>query len=162
MNEEYYPYPTQEHEEELIDRLDSNEVHDEADTTQGALIFPVASWNSPLQLDCAMEYQMACLTYALIRAIGSNTEEFEQAIADPDFSVIRRITYRVEDTCRALNAIHFMKCLCADNNALSQESKVEVFKILLSLLSTFGITGVDVVRTFKENCVYPTNRNGKQ
>jgi hypothetical protein len=150
MNEEYYAYLTQEHEDELIDRLDSNEVRDEADTTQKTLIFPVASWNSPLQLDCAMEYQMACLTYALIRAIGSNTEEFEQAIADPDFSVIRRITYRVEDTNRALNAIHFFKCLCADSQALPQKSKIEVFKILLSLLNTFGITGEQVVRTFKE------------
>ena len=118
MKEEYYAYLTQEHEDELINRLDSKEDYDEADTNHGTLIFPVASWSSPLQLDCAMEYQMACLTYALIRAIGSNTEEFEQAIADPDFSVIRRITYKVEDTGRALNAIHFLKCVCPDKNAL--------------------------------------------
>ena len=150
MKEEYYAYMTQEHEDELIDKLESAEPDDDPDTTRDTLIFPVATWSSPLQLDCAMEYQIECLTYALIRAIGSNTEEFEQALADPDFSVIRRITYRVEDNSRALSAIHFFKCICADKDTLSRESKIEVFKILLSLLNTFGITGEQAVRTFKE------------
>ena len=141
---------TQEQEDDLIDRLESSEPQDDPNTTRDTLIFPVATWSSPLQLDCAMEYQMACLTYALIRAIGSNTEEFEQAIEDPDFSVTRRITYRVEDNSRALNAINFFKVICADSQALPQKSKIEVFKILLSLLETFGISGEEVLRTIRE------------
>ena len=150
MKEEYYAYLTAEYEDELMDRLEVTEVCDDDANAPEILMFPVASWRSPLQLDCAMEYQMACLTYALIRAIGSNAAEFEQAISEPDFSVARRITHKVEDTGRALNAIHFLKCVCADEDALSPPLKKEIFKILLSLLSTVGISSGEVVRKFKE------------
>jgi hypothetical protein len=150
MKDEYYGYLTPEHEDGLMDRLEVTEVYDDDANAPEILMFPVASWRSPLELDCAMEYQMACLTYALIRTIGSNAEEFEQIITEPHFSVARRITYEVDDTSRALKSIHFLKCVCADEHALSPQSKIEIFKILLSLLGTVGISGEEAVRIFKE------------
>ena len=146
MKQEYYGYLSDEQEQELIEELYSTD-----DSNTDTVTFPVASWRKPVKLDAAMEYQIASLAYALLRITGADIDEFEQAIKHPEFWAGHRVTHEVEDTDRALNAIHFVKCTCPQSDSVSPETRKEVFRVMVSLLNTFGISGEEATRKLKED-----------
>ena len=148
METKYHGYLTLKQQDELVAQL--NAVGSEQE--KNALKFPVVSWRNPEPLNRADAYQIMCIAYAFLLTAGSSVEEFEREIENPSFWDGYRVTHEVAEEDFELNAIHFLKCYCVDRESpINAQVRLQIFRLIVSLVNTFGMTERELVRRFKED-----------
>ena len=139
---------------DLFAQLDELESSDGLVPPSDTFKFPAANWRNPTALGIAETYQLGCIAYALLETVGATLEEFECAVKDPEFWTGHRITLPIPGEAELLDAIHFVRCYSVKPDAaITAKVRQQIFRCLVILANTFGISGIELGRKMKEELI---------
>jgi hypothetical protein len=152
MERQYPAYMNSQQQMDLFAQLD--ELDAGAVPPSDTFKFAVANWRNPAPLGIAETYQLTAIVYALLITVGATPEEFEEEVRDPEFWTGHRITHPITGEDAMLDAIHFVRCTFVKKDAtINGNVRKQVFRCLVSLANTLGISGVELARKMKEELV---------
>jgi len=151
MERQYPGYMSEQKQSDLFAELDQLESSDGLVPPSDTFKFPAANWRNPTALGIAETYQLGCIAYALLETVGATLEEFECAVKEPEFWTGHRITLPIPGEDELLDAIQFIRFYCIKKDAtITIQVRQQIFRCLVILANTFGISGVELARKMKE------------